>query len=78
MANGKRIRFPDGFTQWEASGQWQEESGVIIREPSFIVEVAHPRGKEADEKLKAIIEVYKKRFQQQSVLRITHPVTVHF
>ncbi|RDC66236.1 DUF3574 domain-containing protein [Adhaeribacter pallidiroseus] len=71
-------RFPDGLTQWEAAGQWQEEDGVITRESTFILEIVHPEGKTDDAKLNAIIQEYKKRFQQESVLRITHPAAVEF
>lgn len=28
-------RFPDGLTFWRADGQYQDASGIIIREPSF-------------------------------------------
>ncbi len=71
-------RFPDGLTVWQAEGQWQEEAGQIIREGTFILEVVHPKGKVDDDKLEAIIDAYKQRFQQQSVLRVTHPVNVQF
>lgn len=71
-------RFPDGLTVWQAEGQWQEEPGQIIREGTFILEVVHLKGKADEEKLAAIIEAYKQRFQQESVLRVTHPVNVQF
>lgn len=71
-------RFPDGLTLLDAQGQWQEEDGVIIRESTFILEVVHPESTADDDKLKAIIEEYKKRFEQESVLRVTHPAEVEF
>jgi hypothetical protein len=71
-------QFPDGLTVWQAEGQWQEEAGQVIREGTFILEIVHPRGKAADDKLAALIEVYKARFRQESVLRVTHPVAVQF
>jgi hypothetical protein len=71
-------RFPDGLTLIDAQGQWQEEDGVIIRESTFILEIVHPESKADDDKLNAIIEEYKKRFGQSSVLRVTHPADVEF
>ncbi|WP_158267532.1 DUF3574 domain-containing protein [Adhaeribacter arboris] len=71
-------RFPDGLTLLDAEGQWQEEDGAIIRESTFILEIVHPESKADDEKLDTIIAEYKKRFQQESVLRVTHPAEVEF
>ncbi|QHT68779.1 DUF3574 domain-containing protein [Rhodocytophaga rosea] len=71
-------RFPDGLTLLDAQGQWQEEDGVIVRESTFILEVVHPESTSDDDKLKVIIEEYKKRFQQSSVLRVTQPAEVEF
>lgn len=71
-------RFPDGLTLLDAAGQWQEEDGDIIRESTFILEVVHPESKTDEDKLIAMIAEYKKRFQQESVLRVTHPVEVEF
>ena len=56
-------RLPSGFTFWPAEGQW--------REPSFILEVVHlPRQAQADSAIVAIIAEYKRRFGQESVLRV--------
>ncbi len=56
-------RLPAGFTFWPAEG-----SG---REPSFVLEVVHPaRSAGADSAIVAIIAEYKRRFRQQSVLRV--------
>lgn len=71
-------RFPDGLTFWSADGQFQDESGVVIREPSFILEIAHFKSEESDKKLSEVIDAYKVQFQQQSVLRITEQVDVKF
>jgi hypothetical protein len=70
--------FPEGFTWWDANGQWQEEDGIVVWESTFILEIVHLKSKADDDKLKAIIEVYKKRFQQGSVLHVTHPANAEF
>lgn len=71
-------RFPDGLTVWRAEGQWQDSTGSIIRESTFLLELAHPNEKESGRKLKEVIGAYKQRFRQESVLRITDQVRVEF
>src|SRR6266446_3482055 len=56
-------RLPAGFTFWTAEG--------ATREPSFVLEVVHPnRSAASDSAIVAIITEYKRRFSQQSVLRV--------
>lgn len=65
------VRLPAGFTFWPATGAWRDSSGHGTREPSFVLEVVHPaRSAGADSAIVAIITEYKRRFRQQSVLRI--------
>jgi hypothetical protein len=62
-------RFPDGFTTWEAAGQWRTKDGAIERERTHIVQIIGEEGRrEAD--IRAIIAAYKKLFAQESVLRV--------
>ena len=61
----------DGFTVWTAEGAWRGSDGRAVREPSFILEVVHPeRSPHADSAIVAIIVEYKRRFNQESVLRV--------
>jgi hypothetical protein len=56
----------DGFTFWTAEGAWRGS-----REPSFVLEVVHAeRSASADSAIVAIIGEYKRRFNQESVLRV--------
>lgn len=56
----------DGFTVWTAEGSWKG-----TREPSFVLEVVHAeRSASADSAIVAIIGEYKRRFSQESVLRV--------
>src|SRR3954471_14838021 len=56
----------DGFTVWTAEGVWKG-----TREPSFVLEVVHAeRSASADSAIVAIIGEYKRRFSQESVLRV--------
>ncbi len=59
-------RFPDGFTTWEASGQWRDQKGVIEHERTHILQIVDPR----EGKIREIIEAYKKQFAQEAVLRL--------
>jgi hypothetical protein len=62
-------RFPDGFTTWEANGQWRDRKGVIEHERTHILQIVAP----SETKIREIIEAYKRQFAQESVLRLhTH------
>ena len=73
------VRLPAGFTYWSAEGAWRDSSGRQVREPSFVVEVVHAPGSAgADSAIVAIIVEYKRRFNQQSVLRVLSPGRASF
>ena len=59
-------RFPDGFTTWDANGQWRDQKGVIEHERTHILQIVDPR----ENKIREIIEAYKKQFAQEAVLRL--------
>ena len=62
---------PAGFTFWSAAGGWRDSTGRVTREPGFVLEVVHPaRTATADSAITAVIAEYKRRFHQQSVLRV--------
>lgn len=64
-------RLSTGFTFWAAEGEWRAPDGRAVREPSFVLEVVHPdRSASADSAIVAIIAEYKRRFSQESVLRV--------
>jgi hypothetical protein len=64
----------DGFTVWTAEGTWKG-----TREPSFVLEVTHPeRSASADSAIVAIIGEYKRRFNQESVMRVVTSARASF
>jgi hypothetical protein len=64
-------RLPSGFTVWEAEGEWRGSDGLARHEPSFVVEIVHsPPSPGADSAIVGIIAEYKRRFRQESVLRV--------
>ncbi|HYT62961.1 MAG TPA: DUF3574 domain-containing protein [Gemmatimonadales bacterium] len=64
-------QLPGGFTIWPAEGEWRGPGERPSREPSFVLEVVHPpRSVGTDSAIVAIIAEYKRRFGQESVLRV--------
>ena len=61
-------RFPQGLTVWEANGQWQQSNGRISRERAKVLLLVHDDTPAVRGKLLAVVESYKKAFQQESVL----------
>ena len=72
-------RFPDGLTVYDARGQWRDPaSNRISREPSKVVVIALPGHASDDERLGQIVEAYKARFRQKSVMLMLRPACVGF
>jgi hypothetical protein len=71
-------RFPDGLTTWEAQGQWEGKSGKTIKEKSYVLLIVHPSDSKSDRLIKEIINIYKQRFDQESVLRVRSKASVSF
>jgi Protein of unknown function (DUF3574) len=64
-------RFPDGLTLLGGQGQFKNSSQVIVKEPSRLLILLYPmeKGNNSNRKIEEIRAVYKKTFQQESVLR---------
>ncbi len=72
-------RFPDGFTVFDAAGQWRDRvRGTIVREPSRVLLIALPDTPGNRKRLRLVAEAYKRRFKQQSVGTILRPGCVSF
>lgn len=63
-------RFPEGFTVWQASGQWKSVDGMIARETSYVLNLVHPETEPAEAAVRAVVSAYKSRFRQEAVLRV--------
>ena len=66
-------RFPQGLTVLEASGQWQSATGVVEQERSQVVTIFHPDNEAGRRSIREIAQEYKRRFQQEAVLRERAP-----
>ncbi len=71
-------RFPDGLTVLKGRGQFLNSKGEIERERSVVLILLYPLNarNEKSVKIEEIREEYKKRFLQQSVLRVDDPLPV--
>jgi hypothetical protein len=71
-------RFPQGFTVWEANGQWRKADGRIARERSKVLLLVHDESPELRKNVADIINTYKRMFEQESVLWETARVCASF
>jgi hypothetical protein len=69
-------RFPEGLTVWDADGQWRNAGGSIDHENSKVLLLVHPDTAAARASVQAVIERYRKTFEQESVLWETARVCV--
>jgi hypothetical protein len=71
-------RFPDGLTVLQGRGQFLNSEGEVERERSAVLILLYPVNMRNEKHLKIeeIREEYKKRFLQQSVLRVDDPLPV--
>lgn len=71
-------RFPLGLTVLAGDGQYQPEGRPLVREPSKVLILIHPGGTDAERHIREIAAIYCRRFDQESVMRITSPVSQDF
>jgi hypothetical protein len=72
-------RFPDGYSVIAAEGRWRDAaSGITLVEPSRIIMILHEPTSENEQKIETIREAYKKRFNQDAVLRTQYPQRASF
>ncbi|MEM7427053.1 MAG: DUF3574 domain-containing protein [Pseudomonadota bacterium] len=71
-------RFPDGFTVTDAQGFWRGPDGDTKVERSKMLIVAHAPGQANETLFDEIIDAYKTRFKQKSVLKTVSDTCVRF
>lgn len=71
-------RFPAGLTVLSGLGQWQGGSGRISRERSKVLMIWHEPNDRAEAEIEAIRAAYKRRFDQESVMRVESVSCVSF
>src|SRR4029453_4749948 len=61
-------RFPAGLTVWGGEGQGRTAPGTRDHEESKVLLLVHPDTAAARQSVQAVIEAYRKKFEQESVL----------
>ena len=70
--------FPDGLTVLDASGQWRDSGGLVQKERSKLLVILAPPGDDGVRLIGEVSEEYKRRFSQESVLRVESDACVSF
>lgn len=71
--------FPEGYTEWNATGRWQDtENKNIVTEPTKVATFYGKADKKRNAALDSISQQYLRRFSQQSVLRADSKCKVTF
>lgn len=71
-------RFKAGLSVYDAKGQWLGENGKLARENSKALLLIHGIDPAINHDIEALRSLYKKRFHQESVMRVDAPVCVGF
>ena len=71
-------RFPDGLSVLDAQGQWRDSGGVIQKERSKLLVILAPPGDDGARLINEVSHEYKRRFDQESVLRVVSDACVSF
>lgn len=71
-------RFPQGLTSTRASGQWRGPDGEIVREDSHVLQLLHPDDEPTEKAIRELIDIYKRQFKQDAVLRTTSHTCASF
>jgi hypothetical protein len=71
-------RFPAGLTVVSATGQWRGQTGALERERAEVLTLFHAGDETARRAIAEIIAEYKRRFQQEAVLRDRTPTCARF
>ena len=70
--------FPDGLTVLDAQGQWLGFEGGILKERSKLLIILARPGEDNMRLTDEVSDEYKRRFGQESVLRVVEDVCVTF
>ena len=71
-------RFPDGLTVLDGQGQWRGSDGTVQKERSKLLVILAPPGEDGARLINEVSDEYKRRFDQESVLRVVSDACVSF
>jgi len=78
VAEHVTVRFPDGFTVLDAVGQYRTRAGELQTEPTKILQIVHGPEARPRAAIQELRDVYRRLFQQESVLLIESPARAGF
>jgi hypothetical protein len=70
--------FPDGLSVVDVAGQFRDNEGTVVREPTKLLIVLVPDAAAVAADVETIVAAYKERFDQQSVLHAEQAVCIAF
>ncbi len=68
----------NGFTEVKGEGYWISDSGTKYYEKSVILLYIHENNETENQKIDSLISLFKKRFDQESVLQTDQELDVYF
>ena len=71
-------KFPAGLTIVDSAGQWRNANGRIEQEPSKMLVLLHPQSPTIDAQIDEIRALYRQRFNQEAVMKVTSAAHVAF
>ena len=71
-------RFHEGLTVLDCYGQYLNSNSLLVKEKSKVVILIYENSPEKNRAIAEIIDIYKRTFQQESVLRVTTEAKVSF
>lgn len=69
---------PDGYTVFDARGQWRNSAGNTERERTKVLNVVFPPDADGWNRVQNIASAYQQRFGQEIVLKVSENVCVAF
>ena len=78
LADTVTPRFPDGLTVLDGRGQWRDSAGLVQRERSKLLVILALPGEGPAGLIGEISDGYRRRFGQESVLRVVSEACVSF
>ena len=70
--------FPAGLTVLRGLGQWRDKEGRLAKEESSVLVIWHELTERANTDIETIRSTYRKRFDQESVMRVDGASCVSF
>lgn len=71
-------RFHEGLTVLDSYGQYLNSNSLLVKEKSKVVILIYENSPEKNRAIAEIIDIYKRTFHQESVLRVTTEAKVSF